>query len=96
MGAASEDPPMSENVPDRPPKGEVLRTLAVRRNAIRGFTAGALFAAALYVVFVLLPGSTFSPIFFVALAFVVAMTSGAIVTAILVAITAYGVARRSS
>ena len=87
---------MSENVPDRPPKGEILRTLAVRRNAIRGFTAGALFAVALYVLFVVLPGSTFSPVFFVGLAFVVAMTSGAILTTILVAITAYGVAHRTS
>ena len=87
---------MSENVPDRPPKGDVLRTLAVRRNAIRGFTAGTLFAVALYVVFVLLPGSTFSPVFFVGLAFVVAATSGAIVTAVLVAVTAYDVARRAS
>ena len=96
MGAASEAATMSENAPDRPPKGEILRTLSVRRNAIRGFTAGALFAVALYVVFVVLPGSTFSPVLFVGLAFVVAMTSGAIVTAILVAITAYGVARRTS
>lgn len=84
---------MSENVPERPPKGDILRTLAVRKNAARGFAVGALFAVALLVVFVL-PGSTFSPVYFVGLAFVVAMTSGAIVTAFLVAITAYGAARR--
>ena len=84
---------MSENVPDRPPKGEILRTLAVRKNAARGFSVGALLAVALFVVFVL-PGSTFSPVYFVGLAFVVAMTSGAIVTTILVAITAYGAAQR--
>lgn len=86
MNRASEPSPVSRSTPDRPPKGRLLEVLEVRRNAKRGFLVGTLLAAALFVFFVAIPGSIHSPVLFVGLAFVVAATSGALVTTVLVAL----------
>lgn len=85
---------MSDGVPDRPPRARLVEALEVRRNAKRGFAVGVLFAVAVYVFFVAVPGThTWSPLLYVALAFVVAVSTGLLVTAVLTALTARRLAR---
>ena len=85
---------MSEHVPDRPPRARLVEALEVRRNAKRGFAAGFLLAVAVYVYFVAIPGTrVWPPLLYVALAFVVAITTGLLVTTILTGITARRLAR---
>lgn len=92
MGLPVQALAVSQNAPDRPPADDVLTVLQVRRNAIRGFAAGFLFAALVFVAFVA-PGARYSPMYYLALAFVVAMTGGAVITLVLVALTARTVVR---
>jgi hypothetical protein len=80
---------MSDGVPDRPPRARLVEALEVRRNARRGFAAGLLFAVAVYIYFVAVPGTqVWSPVLYVALAFVVAVTTGLLATAVLTVLTA--------
>ncbi|MDG5775652.1 hypothetical protein QA599_04290 [Haloarculaceae archaeon H-GB1-1] len=65
-----------------------LDALDLRRNARRGFAIGVLFAVAVYVFFVTIPGTYRSPLYYVALAFVLAVGVGGLATVGLVAIRA--------
>lgn len=84
---------MDEQVPERPPMANLIDALEVRRNAKRGFAAGILFAAAIFTFFVVVPGTYRSPLLYVGLAFVVAVTTGLLATTILTALTARRLAR---
>lgn len=67
-----------------------LEALRVRQNAVRGFVAGILFTAAVFLVFVVLPaGTDQSMLYYLALAFVLALTVGGLATVVLVGIRAY-------
>ncbi|MFB6165101.1 MAG: hypothetical protein ABEJ31_08070 [Haloarculaceae archaeon] len=70
-------------------RAAVVRALRVRRNARRGFAFGAIVTAAVFVFFVVVPGTYRSPYLYVALAFVLATALGALSTAALVAVRAY-------
>ncbi|MFB6120096.1 MAG: hypothetical protein ABEJ68_03150 [Halobacteriaceae archaeon] len=73
---------------DRSGVQNLVETLDVRRRAAVGFAAGAALAGALYVLFVVVPDSP-HPLRFLALGFVVAVTTGLLFTAVLVAHAAY-------
>jgi hypothetical protein len=66
----------------------LLRALGVRKHAIRGFAAGIAVAVAVYVFFVVVPGTYRSRLYYLALAFVLATGVGAMVTIVLVALRA--------
>jgi len=76
---------------DRSGVQNLIEVLDVRRRAAVGFGAGVVLAVVLYLFFVVVPGST-TPYRFLALAFVLAVTTGLLFTAILVAHAAYRVA----
>ncbi|WP_336001333.1 DUF7536 family protein [Halorientalis halophila] len=79
-----------ESRPDRPGgKAALVEALAVRKNARRGFAFGFLFTLAVFAFFVLIPGVTRSPAYYVALAFVLATGIGGLATAALTVVTAY-------
>ena len=65
----------------------MVRALRVRRNAKRGAAFGVLFTAAIFLFFVVLPpeGPARSPVFYAALAFVLAMATTGLATLVLVA-----------
>jgi fucose permease len=76
--------------PDRPGGAAALiEALNVRRNAVRGFVFGFVFTVAVFTFFVVVPGVSRSPVYYVALAFVLATGLGALVTAALVLWDAY-------
>jgi hypothetical protein len=87
---------VSESVPERP-RANLVAALNVRRNAAIGFGVGALVAALLYAYRVGVVGSVQgqagTPLSFLALAFVLALALGALVTALLTVVTALGLAR---
>jgi hypothetical protein len=70
----------------------VVAALDVPRHARRGFAVGVLVAIGLFVLFVVVPGASRSPALYVALAVVLAMAVGLLMTATLVAATAYRLA----
>jgi len=75
------------------PRG-LLEALRVRRNAAIGFAAGVVVAGLLFVWFVVLPPDTVrSPLYYVALAFVLATAAGGLVTALLLGIRARRLAK---
>jgi len=75
------------------PRG-LLDALRVRRNAAVGFAAGTAVAVVVFVWFVVLPAATVrSPLYYVALAFVLAVAAGGLVTALLMAARARRLAR---
>lgn len=72
-----------ENSPDRPSLARALVTVGAKRNAAIGLLAGSVFAAALFVVFVL-PGETQeSWLLYLGLAGVVAVTTGMLIAIVL-------------
>lgn len=74
---------VSENRPDRPSLGRALAAVGAKRNVAIGLLAGTALAAALFLVFVV-PGETQEVWYlYLALAFVVAVTSGALVAILL-------------
>ncbi|MFC7047102.1 hypothetical protein ACFQH6_18415 [Halobacteriaceae archaeon GCM10025711] len=82
---------------ERPGVDNVLATLDVRRNAVRGFAVGILLALAVIVFFVVIPGETTRPtLFYPLLGFVLAMTTGLLATVVFVAVSAYRVNRQLS
>lgn len=75
-------------------KAAFLDALNVRQNAVRGFVAGILFTVAIFVFFVVVPGATRSPLYYLALAFVLATGLGGILTGVLTAVSAYRLSKR--
>jgi len=76
-------------------KAHLLAALEVRRHAIRGFAASTLVTLAVLAFFVLIPGSVHPTPYYLALAVVLAVSLGALITASLVARTAARIARES-
>jgi fucose permease len=85
---------VSENVPERP-QANFVAALNVRRNAIRGFGFSLLATTAILALFVLLPGTRRPTHYFLALGFVLALSLGALVTAVLTLISAYRLAKKT-
>ncbi len=74
--------------------GRLLEALDARRNALVGFAVGIVVTAAVFGFFVLLPGATTrSPVYYGALAFVLAMALGGLATTLLLAYRAYRLSR---
>lgn len=75
-------------------RAALVEALRVRRNAALGLAFGVAFTVAVFVVFVVLPpGTTRSSLYYVALGFVLALTTGGLATAVLVAGRAYRLSR---
>ena len=68
----------------------LLEALDARRNVLVGFAVGVVVTAVVFIFFVVLPGATTrSPVYYAALAFVLAMALGGLATALLLAYRAY-------
>ncbi|WP_159904178.1 DUF7536 family protein [Salinirussus salinus] len=77
--------------------GRLLEALHLRRNALVGFAVGIAVTAAVFTFFVVLPGATTqSPVYYAALAFVLAMAVGGLATVLLLAYRAYRLSRELS
>ncbi|MFC6731423.1 MULTISPECIES: hypothetical protein [unclassified Haladaptatus] len=79
----------------RSPRANMVDALNVPQNARRGFAFGVLATVAIFVFFVILPGTFRSPFFYIALGFVLATSLGAFATVILVLRSAYRLSRES-
>ncbi|SIR56990.1 hypothetical protein SAMN05421858_2874 [Haladaptatus litoreus] len=88
---------MQEEIPDRPGVANLIEALNLRRNAIIGFALSALFTTLVYayrVVFIgEVQGQAGTPVSFLALAVVLALTLGALITAVLTFVSARNLAR---
>jgi hypothetical protein len=72
----------------------LLEALRVRQNARRGLAVGLLFTGTVFLFFVVLPpGTNRSLLYYVALAFVLALTVSGLATTILVGVRAYRLTR---
>ncbi len=85
---------VSGNVPERP-RANFVAALNVRRNAVRGFAFSLLFTVAVLAVFVFLPGTRRPTPYYLALAFVLVTSLGALATTVLTLISAYRLARET-
>lgn len=92
---------MTDDVPDRPPMVEFLQTLNVGRHAKVSAAVGALFAVAVYGFFVVapavlagVPARGRSPLLFLLLAFVVAVTTAMLLVTLLTVASAVRRVRR--
>jgi hypothetical protein len=74
-------------------KAALLEALDVPRNARRGFAFGFVVTLAVFVFFVVVPGTTRSPLYYVALAFVLAAGLGGLATTVLTVRSAYRLSR---
>lgn len=75
------------------PRG-LLDALEVRRNTLVGFAVGVVVTVAIFTFFVVLPGATTrSPLYYGALAFVLAVAVGGLATVLLLARQAYHLSR---
>lgn len=74
-------------------KQAFMQALEVPRNARRGALAGAGFAAAVFVLFVAIPGADRSPLWYLALGFVLAVSTAGFVTFVLTLLRAYRLSR---
>ncbi|WP_302082162.1 DUF7536 family protein [Salinibaculum rarum] len=82
----------TENQPSG--RAALVEALHVRQNLKRGVAAGVAFTAVVFLFFVVLAPSTVrSPVYYVALAFVLAMTSSGLAAALLVMRRAYKLTR---
>jgi hypothetical protein len=71
----------------------VVEALRVRQNAVRGVAVGVAFTAVVFYLFVLAPASTVrSPLYYLALGFVLATAMSGLATALFVAVRAYRLA----
>ncbi|WP_049969162.1 DUF7536 family protein [Haladaptatus cibarius] len=88
---------MQEEIPDRPGVANLIEALNLRRNAIIGFALSALFTVLVYAYRVMfigeVRGQAGTPLSFLALAVVLALTLGALVTAALTLISVRNLAR---
>lgn len=92
---------MSEDAPERSPRARLVEALSVARNLKIGLAVGVAFAALVYAVRVLeLLGPTTDsrggPVLFLALAFVLAVTLGALVATALTLVRAIRLAREET
>ena len=71
-----------------------MAALNVPRNARFGFGLGVALAVAAFVFFVVVPGSQRSPVLYVALAFVLAVGVGLLLTLVFTLASAYRLARQ--
>jgi hypothetical protein len=74
--------------------GAFMRALNVPRNARLGFAFGLVFTVAVYVFFVVIPGAIRSPLWYLALAFVLFVGVGGLATTVLTLMSAYRLSRR--
>ena len=84
---------MSQDRPERPPTAQFLESLEVKRNAMIGIAVGALFTLLVYVFFVVIPGGTQATSYYVALAFVLAVTTAGTVALVLTVYSAIRLSR---
>lgn len=89
------------NDADRSPFAALITTFELRRNATLGFAAAIVFAAIAYVYRVAglagpVPDTRGSPVLFLLLAFVLAITLGVFLTLILTIRTAFRIYRRDT
>lgn len=86
--------------PERPSTAALVEALSVRRHAVRGLAVGVLLAAVVYVYRVVVvgdvPHTVDSPILFLGLAFVLAVTTALFVTLVLVTLTARRLVRETA
>jgi hypothetical protein len=78
--------------PDEAPSGRaaLVEALEVQKNLKRGVAVGVVFTAAIFLVFVVFPPATVeSPVYYVALAFVLALSTSGLAAAVLVVRRAY-------
>jgi len=93
---ATGGPPPDAGTGDAPPEGDepggraaLVRALEVPRNARRGFAFGIAATVAVFVFFVVIPGVTRSPLYYMALAFTLAAALGGLATTVLIGLSAY-------
>lgn len=79
--------------PDASGRQAFVRALRVRRNAKWGLAAGVAFAALVFAFFVAVPGTYRSPLWYVALAFVLALSTAGLVAFLLTLGRAYRLSR---
>lgn len=71
-------------------RAALVEALHVRQNLKRGVAVGVVFTAAIFLFFVVLPDTTVrSPLYYIALAFVLAMASSGLAATVLVMHRAY-------
>jgi len=75
-------------------KAAFVEALEVPQNARRGFGFGLVFTVAVFVFFVVIPGTDRSQLYYLALAFVLAVGIGGIATMVLTARTAYRLSKK--
>jgi uncharacterized membrane protein YccC len=85
---------VSEDSPARRGTAAFVEALNVSRNAKAGFGIGVVVAIAVFVFFVGIPGSRYSPVLYVALAFVLAVGIGLLLTLVFTLGSAYRLARQ--
>lgn len=85
---------MSDTTPADTGRAAFIAALNVPRNAVLGFGIGSLFALGVFVVFVGLPGSRYSPLLYVGLGVVLAVGTGLLLTIVFTLITAVRLARQ--
>jgi hypothetical protein len=80
------------STPEEPPGGRaaLVEALEVRRNLKRGVVVGVVFTAVVFLFFVVLPSATIeSPVYYVALAVVLALSTSGLAAAAFVGRRAY-------
>ena len=79
--------------PERPPIANLLEALEFRRNAILSIVAGTLFTAAVFLFFVIIPGTNQQLGYLLALAFTLATTVAGAIFLVLMAYAAFSLSR---
>lgn len=74
-------------------KARLVAALRVRTHAKRGIATGVVFAIAVYAVFVFGRASALGQVLYLSLLAVLALTTGAVVTTVLVGVEAYRLAK---
>ncbi|WP_227352991.1 DUF7536 family protein [Haladaptatus salinisoli] len=88
---------MQEEIPERPATAKLIEALNVRRNAAIGFAVSIALTVLVYVYRVVIvgevPGQAGTPVYYLALGFVLAISLGALLTAVLTFVSARRIAR---
>jgi hypothetical protein len=88
---------VQEETPERPATAKLIEALNVRRNAAVGFAVSIALTAIVYVYRVVLigevAGQAGTPVYYLALGFVLAVSLGALLTAVLTFVSARRLAR---